>query len=453
MNDQPRLSIIPGWCSFDPRMKGKDLQVLCVLGNNASTKSGWCRRSQVTMAKQLGCARSTVQASLDRLIEIGAVERMEVASKSGRDSAYFYRVIYDREPPGGYAFDAWQGDEDEENILLDAEESDTPPAGIPAPPAGPESAPPAGPGSAPINASRLTPAAERTEREHGREREMGHETHDDARSLLKRVKAMEIGKAGNPWPGSIGSSTDWNLRQFAKLPEDERLVAEERRDDYLAICKAQGVKPVALGVYFRDRKFFDVTVQAARAASQKLDRVAVKPFGPVWAGMRAYEFAKGPERIELPGDIRGESESTHAALRKFSEQRAQSYRERKGLGLSADGALIFPDDFERAEYRRRQTDEGYPLVNHLHKLAQERGAELVDGRNQALGDLCEAVPVGSELYERWRAWHVDRGLPLWPDPGLMKVVYFPKGGPEGVAEFMEAAKAAMADGGRDAHAA
>lgn len=126
MNDQPRLSIIPGWCSFDPRMKGKDLQVLCVLGNNASTKSGWCRRSQVTMAKQLGCARSTVQASLDRLIEIGAVERREVPSKSGRDSAYFYRVIYDREPPGGYAFDAWQEDDSEENILLDEDECDPP---------------------------------------------------------------------------------------------------------------------------------------------------------------------------------------------------------------------------------------------------------------------------------------------------------------------------------------
>lgn len=263
---------------------------------------------------------------------------------------------------------------------------------------------------------------------------------------MKRVKVLEMGRNGNPWPGAVGSSTDWAAKQFAKLPEDERLMAEERRDDYLAVCKAQGVKPVALGVYVRDRKFLDVTPQMARAASQKIDRVAVKPFGPVWAGMRAHALARGPERVEMPGDVRGTVEANYAALKRMNEPRARAYLERKGIGLSADGQLIFPDDFEREEYRRRQNEEGFPLVNRLHKLAQDRGAELTDGRNQALAELCEPVPVGSEAYEAWRAYHLEMNWPLWPDPGQMRVVYFPKGGPEGMRAFMDAARAAMTDG-------
>lgn len=445
---QPRLSIIPGWCSMDPRLKGKDLQVLCVLGNNANTKSGWCRRSQVKIAEALGCARSTVQASLDRLIDIGAVERMEVPSASGRDSAYFWRVIYDREPPGGYALDADQDEGDEDNIPFVTADIDTPPAGIPAGGAGPESAGGAGPGSAPINASPLTPVVERVERENAPAGLNGQEGQEEPRKLLRRVKALEIGKNDNPWPGTLGSSTDWAVKQFAKLPEDERLMAEERRDAYLAICKAQGVKPVALGVYIRDRKFLDVTLQATRAASQKLDRVAVKPFGPVWAGMRAFALGRGPGRIDLPGDLRGPIEANYATLKRGSEQRAQNYLERKGISVSASGQLVFPDDFEAAEYRRRQCDEGFPAVLHLHKLAADRSGELTDGKNQHLAELCEAVPVGSALYEAWRSFHAERNWPLWPDPGGMPVVYFPKGGPEGFGAFMRAAQAALDDGGQ-----
>lgn len=449
MNDQPRLSIIPGWCSFDPRMKGKDLQVLCVLGNNASTKSGWCRRSQVTMAKQLGCARSTVQASLDRLIEIGAVERMEVPSKSGRDSAYFYRVIYDREPPGGYAFDAWQGDEDEENILLDAEESDTPPAGIPAPPAGPESAPPAGPGSAPINASTLTPVVERMEREGAPARDEEGNGKEDPRAIERAFQQWFVG-----YPTAGSDDMNNARREWLKLTPDERERARKKLSGWIATVKASGrTKWPAAATYLADRKFDLIDDVQAQAAVRKMERVTVKPFGPVWGGMRAFALVRGPITVEMPGDVRGEAEKLHAALMGMSEQRARSYRERKGIDINAQGQLVFPDDFERAEYRRRQCEEGYPVVNRLHKLATDRGHELADGRNQALADLCEAVPVGSEIYEAWRVYHLDHGWPLWPDPGQMPVVYFPKGGPEGMAEFMEAARAAMADGGRDAHAA
>jgi hypothetical protein len=450
MSHDPRFSIIPGWIVTDPRLKGRDLQVLCLLGRHTD-KQGWCIRSQVKMAAQLNCARSTVQASLDRLSDIGVVEKHEQSKPDGRDSAHFYRVIYDRAPASGYAFDAWQDGEKEENIPLDVGETGTPPADISAPPAGPGSAPPAGPGSAPINDPSLTTLAERRERE-ARERE----NEDDPKVLMKRVKALEIGKNNNPWPGVLGSSSNWTMQQLKKLPPDERDMAEERRDDYLAICKASGVDPVPLGTYLRDRRFFDITPQAVRAANDKLDRIAIKPFGPVWGGMRAFALGKGPQPIELPGDLRDLEELKFNALKRSNEGLALRWLAKKGIELSDDGKLIFPDDFERSEYRRRQVDEGFADVNRLHKLAADHKSELTNGRNQALADLCEAVPVGSDAYEAWRAFHQKMQWPLWPDPGNMKVVWFPKGGPNGFEAFLKAAKAAL-EGRRedegDVHAA
>ncbi len=81
------------------------------------------------MSEEMGCARSTVQASLDRLVLIGAVERRVVASDSGRDSAHWYRVIYDRETPES-AFQSWDNDgdvSDEEFAPVSGEEDGAPP--------------------------------------------------------------------------------------------------------------------------------------------------------------------------------------------------------------------------------------------------------------------------------------------------------------------------------------
>lgn len=39
MND-PRFSIIPGWIVTDPRLKGRDLQVLCLLGRHIDKAAG-----------------------------------------------------------------------------------------------------------------------------------------------------------------------------------------------------------------------------------------------------------------------------------------------------------------------------------------------------------------------------------------------------------------------------
>lgn len=442
--NEPRLSIIPGWIIADPRLKGKDLQVLCMLGRNANTRHGWCRRSQVKLAQALACSRSTVQSAITRLVEIGAVERREVASPNGRDSAHWYRVIYDSNVDSS-AFDAWDEDDQKEfDPNLDFDKA-APPAGIPAPPADPRQAPPACSGPAPINASTLTPPDKRTERERARG-DLEEDQNDDPAKFPKRVKALEIGRHSNPWPDAIGSSTDWAIKQFAKLTAEERNQAEERRDVYLDECKRRRIKPVALGVYLRDRKFLDVAAVVKGAAHAASERIAVAPFGPIWAGLCVSAYLDGPVEIEYPQDLRATVTGVFETMRRSSEARALSYIAKKGIELSHDGSLIFPDDFEQADYRVRVMEGGFPEVKNLYRLATARERGTSEGKYSVFSDLCEPVPVGSEVFEAWRA-HYQAMDWLWiPDTGRMPVVWFPKGGPERLDEFRRAVMEIKAKG-------
>lgn len=93
----PRLSIIPAGAVLDNKLEPRDLQVLCLFGRHIDRK-GWCRRSQVQMAKEIGCARSTVQASIDRLIDAGWLQKRaenDPHTKGIRASAFEYRVVLD----------------------------------------------------------------------------------------------------------------------------------------------------------------------------------------------------------------------------------------------------------------------------------------------------------------------------------------------------------------------
>jgi hypothetical protein len=94
----PRFSIIPAAAVTDPRLEGRDLQVLCLFGRHID-RNGWCRRSQVKMAGELGCARSTLQASIERLVEAGWLikrsDKEDVHSPGERSAAFEYRVMLD----------------------------------------------------------------------------------------------------------------------------------------------------------------------------------------------------------------------------------------------------------------------------------------------------------------------------------------------------------------------
>ncbi|WP_026618329.1 helix-turn-helix domain-containing protein [Ensifer sp. WSM1721] len=296
----------------------------------------------------------------------------------------------------------------------------------------------------------IEPPIEPSEREGAREGDLKDQ--DDPAKFVQRVKALEMGRANNPWPGAIASSTAWALQQFEKLTPEERRLAEERRDAYLAECKAQKVKNVALGVYLRDKKFLDVVPSAVKAQAAGA-KIPVAPFGPVWAGMRALALLDGPEPVEVPLDVRDRVRQTFEVMRRSSEARALAYLHGKGIGLADGDQLIFPDDFDQAELRRRVVEDGYPRAKELHQQAKGRERGVAEARFEVLADLCEPVPVGSDLFECWRDYHEEEGWPFVPDPGQMPVVYFPKGGPEGLHDFEIAARAALRQERRDDHAA
>lgn len=95
-----RLSIIPAGAVTDRRLEPRDLQVLCLLGRHID-RQGWCARSQVKMAAELDCGRSSVQRSLERLIEAGWVEKKRrgtsVDEATQPSASYAYRVRLDRD--------------------------------------------------------------------------------------------------------------------------------------------------------------------------------------------------------------------------------------------------------------------------------------------------------------------------------------------------------------------
>lgn len=124
---EPRFSIIPADAVLDKRIEPRDLQILCVFGKHTD-KRGWCRRSQVVMAREIGCARSTVQASIERLVEAGWLEKRpvtEVHKKGVRGSAHEYRVVLDVPDPT------------QDVVATPADRSAPPAAIVSAPPADP----------------------------------------------------------------------------------------------------------------------------------------------------------------------------------------------------------------------------------------------------------------------------------------------------------------------------
>lgn len=160
MSDQ-RFCIIPARALEASDLKGMDFKVLCYFGKHAD-KNGWWRLSQVKMAEYFSCARSTVQLSVTRLIEANLLEKHPVETANGRDSAHYWRVVFDyglpevgtpEEVVRSRALAAENEQNSDENTGKIKPEDPCritgTPADISAPPADPASAPPADPASAP----------------------------------------------------------------------------------------------------------------------------------------------------------------------------------------------------------------------------------------------------------------------------------------------------------------
>ncbi|RWF65456.1 MAG: helix-turn-helix domain-containing protein [Mesorhizobium sp.] len=382
----PRLSIIPARAATDRALKPRDLQVLCVLGRHTD-ELGWCTRSQVKMAAEMGCARSTVFEAIERLMEAGYLERHVVEQSNGRDAPHFYRIILDPVHPSLSELRP-EPDNDDSGAADPADQS-APPAGI--------SAPPAGPGPAPKNDPLRT-----TLREGARE--------DDD----KKVEAEGWALLKN-WPQFDGMPKEPAMKIWRTLDAEERATARRRFLPWLALLKGQRKSHVPAPSTYLTEKLWQAVPDPAEAPPAP---AVVAPFGKAWGARRMAVLLAGSG--PLP------------PAKGFSAQ------------LIAQGG-----EMGRREELSRQANHGFPEVNRMHQLAADgKGTTLRPGiePGEAVVGAMAACRVGSDEYLAWKAMHEERGWPWLPDPGRQEWVYFPAGGPAGLLAFEQAVRGKPDDG-------
>ncbi|MFT2213094.1 helix-turn-helix domain-containing protein [Rhizobium giardinii] len=386
-----RFSIIPAWIVTDSRLKSSDLRVLCLLGS-FTNKEGWCRRSQVKMAAELGCGRSSVQASLNRLYQVGVVEKREVESADGRDSAHWYRVVLDRAVSD--AMMAAFGDDDEEFDPIATVENGTPPATPQGTPCLPQRAPPAFPSGHLINDTSLTTSSNE-EREHAGED-------------LKKIEAAGW-KLLKDWPGFDGMPKKPALGCWMRLSAEDRQLATDRFPAWLALLKAQKKSHVpAPSTYFAERLWQDVP---AMHEATKPKNVMAGPYGKLWQATRLSDLLAG-----ATGPIS-----------------AMTATERM---MIADGKLSM--DGVIAEKRRKM---GWPTVNTMHERARSAQGWLCPLVLEDAAQGFHQIHRDSPQMSAWRAEHDRRGWPFF-DGRLPDWIYFPATG-EGHDDIHAAVRAAL----------
>ncbi|TKT58341.1 hypothetical protein FDR95_12090 [Rhizobiaceae bacterium LC148] len=354
------------------------------------------------MAEQLGRARSTVQASIDRLVDMGVLEKHVEESKDGRDSAHFYRVIYDRAPPSGYDFDAYQEVDDKENDPIAPASDEAPPAGTPAPPAGPGAAPPAGSGPAPINDPYLTAPSEREERERGRDDGEGEE---DRRALERRFR-----KWWSTWPTYAVDAEIPTRRAWLDLTPEQRKACEERTPDYLAAAKASGRKFSKAGATYLSERAWERLGEITTPAAGGTTPERHNPYSRPWSALRLAELSRPP----MP------------------------------LTLTPLEAQIIENKPEKEDviWRDKREKSAWPEAVRLNQAARERRPVAVPPHIVALSSTFDKVEVGGEIWEAWKRLHHERCWPWLPEPNGLPFVQFPAL-PDGIDDPDEAVAEAL----------
>lgn len=214
-------------------------------------------------------------------------------------------------------------------------------------------------------------------------------------------------KLARDHPQSAGMPKQPWLKAWMNLSPEDRDLAERRYPGWLALLKAQSKSHVpALSTYFAERLFKDVPDPADEADKpQVLD---ARPFGPLWAALVVRELLGEPQAAPAP---------TSQFL--------------------AD-LVARDDEAGRAERLRRQAVYGWPTVNRWFSNAESRKGFAARPEEQPFAELTEPVPVDSDMMVAWKREFERRGWPWLPDWGGMRVVYLPKGGPDGLGEFEQA---------------
>ncbi|WP_353003229.1 helix-turn-helix domain-containing protein [Mesorhizobium sp. M0976] len=232
-----------------------------------------------------------------------------------------------------------------------------------------------------------------------REREREPEDRKAVERWLKRVHPT--------WPSFVADSGKTAMAAALALTADEREIAADRMADYLAAEKASGGR-CAFGVYLSEKRWERLGPKPEAPAKPTY----APAFGPVWAAIRMRDLVTGPKQPPQP---------------------------LKGWELNAiENGMLNRDTLEKGNRMRG----GWPMVNGLHQAAETRGLGIHDfgPEEERLGKLCEFVPIDTECWKAWKVEHELRGWPWLPDPGTMRGVYFPAGGPAGLEAFEQAVR-------------
>jgi len=214
------------------------------------------------------------------------------------------------------------------------------------------------------------------------------------------------------WPGFAAMPKEPAFREWMALSPEEREIANARFSAWIALLRKQKKSHVpAPSTYFREKLFLEVP-DPEEAPAQPIE---AKPFGPLWNATIIQTLLSDPQPAPPP---------TSAFMRELLKRN---------------------DETGRAERKRRQVQFGWPRVNDWYHRAESRKGFAVQPQHRWMGELMEAVPVTSSRFEEWRAEYERRGWPWLPDWGAQPVVYFPKGGPEGLSEFERAVRAQEAE--------
>lgn len=263
-----RFSVIPAGAIIDARLTPRALQVLCLLGRHTNDQ-GWCSRSQVKMARELECARSTVYDALEVLLAAGWVER-RANGRGGRApesadhpfSAYSYRVVLDRD-----ALPARVANEDSGHVAHE----DCIPEGA-APAAG-------GAGIAAGGADMAAPLEGISPEGISPQPERDARAREVDRGRLSKLKAK--------WPTTALDDQDQIERAWQALSDPQQATALDRADDFLDYLKRMKRSAVpSLAKYLRQALFEHLPAKAAAPPPQSMTFLEVGT-----DGFRAYALA------------------------------------------------------------------------------------------------------------------------------------------------------------------
>ena len=256
-----RVSVIPAGAIIDRGLEPRDLQVLCLLGRHTN-KAGWCYRSQVTMAREIGCGRSSVQRSLDRLYTTGWVQKKlravgdAVADPAHPHASHAYRVILDRDDLPGDQPDDEAEVEVEEEAEKETQEAKTTEENTPAAEGGVPT------GGHPVPSHTWAPGAQPCVGTHILKDDSKGEVNQDERERVRARKDERLRlrqQFKKRYPSAAVDSHAAIDREWELLPDEQMQPAIEGVEAFVAELKRMKRSHVpSAATYLHERKWIDL---------------------------------------------------------------------------------------------------------------------------------------------------------------------------------------------------